>query len=81
MDYIKPIIDKCVNLYELNLQHSRINFAEMNYLVANITSKIEKLSLHKTEYINDDQIITLVTRCNNLKVLDLGSEATGVHVK
>ena len=42
----------------------------INYLVNNLTTKIEKLCLSNAD-INDEQVKTLVTRCKKLSVLDL----------
>jgi hypothetical protein len=42
----------------------------IDYLVNNLTTKIEKLSL-SCAAITDEQVKTLVSRCNKLTVLDL----------
>ena len=45
-------------------------FDSISYLVENLTTKIEKLCISSV-VINDEQIKTLVSRCNKLKVLDI----------
>merc|ERR1712227_769005 len=43
----------------------------LSFMVNNIPSKIEKLSLSGNDDINDNHVKTLVERCTNLKVLNL----------
>ena len=68
---IKSIVDNCVQLRELNLVNSIFSTEEISYMVENLTSKVEKLSLDDIDKFNDDHLNTLVMRCKKLKLLDL----------
>ena len=65
------IISKCVELTELNLG-SLSGFPQysINFLVKNLTPKIEKLGLSELS-VNDFHIEVLLSRCNKIKELDL----------
>ena len=72
LDMMKPLIDNCVQLKELNLRDVRITKEAIDYLVANLTPDIEGLSLSGVGHlIGDNEIKILVSRCKNLNSLDL----------
>jgi len=82
-DWIRKIVDNCVELTEINLSHSwLLSLDSINYLVSNITKKLQKISFNKYSpdrycsqnehaVIKDDQVEVLVKRCNKLTTLDL----------
>jgi hypothetical protein len=78
LDKMKPLIDNCVQLKELNLRDVRITKEAIDYLVANLTPNIEGLSLSGLGHlIGDNEIKILVSRCKNLSSLDL--KHTGIR--
>ena len=72
---IKQIVENCTELKELNLS---IDLCEksIEFLVSNLTSKIEKLSLFWMPLLRDEHIKTLVTRCNKMTELNLGGKSS-----
>ena len=78
LDKMKPLIDNCVQLKELNLRDVRITKEAIDYLVTNLTPGIEGLSLSGLGHlIGDNEIKILVSRCKNLSSLDL--KHTGIR--
>ena len=80
LDRIKPLIDNCVQLKELNLRdraNSKTIFPHItkeavDYLIRNLTPNIEQLSLGNLDHlIGDNEIKILVSRCKNLNSLYL----------
>ena len=72
LDKMKPLIDNCVQLKELNLRGVPITKEAIDYLVNNLTPDIEGLSLSNLGHlIGDNEIKILVSRCKNLSSLDL----------
>ena len=71
-DWIRKIVDNCVELTEINLSHSwLLSQDSINYLVSNITNKLQKISFNKYSQdkycsqnehsvIKDDQVEVLV---------------------
>ena len=67
-DWIRKIVDNCVELTEINLSHSwLLSQDSINYLVSNITLKLQKISFNKYgllhdehSLIKDDQVESLV---------------------
>merc|ERR1712083_1103991 len=76
ISFVKAIVDNCINLRELNMVNSMIGEEELSCLVNNLTSKIEILSFHHVDKLNDDHVKVLVKNCNKLKVLDLRKTVT-----
>ena len=70
---IKNIVDSCVELKQLNLAGTNLSEKSIEYLVNNLTVKMEKLSLFHLSAVSDEYIKILVKRCNRLSALDLGS--------
>ena len=68
---VKEIVDKCVNLSEVNFSDTKLCTDSVNYLVKNLTPNVQKLSLQNLESVTDEQVATLVIRCNKLTSLDL----------
>ena len=74
LDFIKQMIDQCLELEELSLYKTFLSEDSIDYLVKNITPKVSKLSLctsHWDTKVFDKQIEVLVNRCNNLTELSL----------
>jgi Leucine-rich repeat (LRR) protein len=67
---IQPIIDKCVELEQLNFFQTRLSEESIDYLVKNITTKLSKLYLF-TNLVQDKHIEVLVGRCINLTELNI----------
>jgi hypothetical protein len=75
---MKPLIDNCVQLKELNLRDVRITKEAIDYLVNNLTPDIEGLSLSNSGHlVGDNEIKILVSRCKNLSSLDLKHTGIG----
>ena len=74
LDFIKQIIDQCLELEELSFYKTRLSEDSINYLVKNITPKVSKLSLYtliRDAIVIDKYIQVLVKRCTNLTELSL----------
>ena len=74
LEHIELIVDSCVGLEELNLCANILTGEAIDYLCENLTPNILKLNLGDA-YIGliNENIIKLVERCPNLKVLDIRS--------
>merc|ERR1712004_611533 len=63
---VENIVRNCVELTELNLAHTKLSKASVDYLVKNLTPKIEKLSLafatEDSVSISNEHVKSLVTR-------------------
>ena len=68
---VKQVVDKCVNLSEVNFSDTKLSTDSVNYVVKNLTPNVQKLSLQNLESVTDEQVSTLVIRCNKLTSLDL----------
>jgi len=68
---VKQVVDKCVNLSEVNFSDTKLCPDSVNYLVENLTPNVQKLSLQDLESVTDERVSTLVIRCNKLTSLDL----------
>ena len=68
MRRFKWIIENCTNLKEIKFLH--LNDDALNYLASNLPLGMEKLHLHNSR-ISEEILITVVTRCRNLKSLSL----------
>ena len=78
LDKIKPLVDNCVQLKELNLRDADITKEAVDYLVENLTPNIEQLSLGNFDHlIGDNEIKILVSRCKNLDSLYLRKTSIG----
>ena len=73
---IKQIVEHCTELKELNLSGTELCEKSIEFLVSNLTSKIEKLSLYWMSLLRDKHIKTLVTRCNKMTELNLGGKTS-----
>ena len=69
---IQKIVEKCTGLKELSLNRTDLPEESIDFLVSNLTSKIEKLDLFDMSYLSDTHVKTLVTRCNKITELNLG---------
>jgi hypothetical protein len=58
-------------LSEVNFSDTKLCPDSVNYLVKNLTQNVQKLSLQDLESVTDEQVATLVIRCNKLTSLDL----------
>ena len=82
---LKLIIEKCIELRELNLANVTIFLKDgsvddsfANYFAKNLTRKIEKLSIGGTfggimEFNQDENFKTLVSRCTKISALNIPS--------
>ena len=70
-DTFVPIIKFCLELKELNLFDTDLSRQSIEYLVNNVTENIEKLSLRSLYFVRDEHIQTLVTRCQNIRLIHL----------
>ena len=68
MKRFKWIIENCTNLKEIKFLH--LNDDALNYLASNLPLGMEKLHLQNSR-ISEEILITVVTRCRNLKSLSL----------
>ena len=73
---IWQIVKQCTELKELSLHRTDLTEKSIVALVSNLTSKIEKLDLFDMDYLNDDHVKTLVTRCNKITELNLGGKTS-----
>ena len=69
-EWIELITRHCVNLKEANFNYYGLKEDSINYLVKNLTTKIERLCLSCAP-LKDEQVKVLVSRCNKISVLDL----------
>ena len=72
MSGIQHIVKNCTELKELSLHMNNLNLTSIDILVSNLTLKIEKLDLFDMEYLWDEHVNILVTRCNKITELNLG---------
>ena len=70
-DTFAPICAMCLELKELNLFDTDLSRQSIGYLVNNLTENIEKLSLRSLYFVRDEHIQTLVTRCQNIRLVHL----------
>ena len=79
---LNNVIKKCVKLRDLefegHLGHSRNSesVSEIQNMVDNFPTSIEKLSLGRANFVYDNHVKIIVERCTNIKVLDLRSTGT-----
>ena len=73
LESLKLVIKSCIELKELNLAQRYLSEDAINFLVNNLTPKIEKLNLSCSwpMVVKDEQIKTLVERCKKITSLDL----------
>ena len=72
LDCIKKIVKNCTELKELSLNMTKLCKKSIDFLVSNLTTKIEKLDLFYHFPLRDEHIKTLVKRCNKITELNLG---------
>ena len=72
MSGIQHIVKNCTELKELSLHMTTLHAKSIEILVSNLTLKIEKLDLFDMEYLRDEHVNILVTRCNKITELILG---------
>ena len=64
---IQNIVTKCDDLKEINFADTMLSQDSVNFLVKNLTSKIEKVNLSGLE-IMDEHIELLLKKCKQIKV-------------
>ena len=69
---VHHIVEYCTELKELSLHMTDLHEKSIDILVSNLTLKIEKLDLFDMEYLRDEHVYILVTRCNKITELNLG---------
>ena len=68
LESLQIILNHCPNLIELNLDFTHVSEEAIQYLVENISTSTEMLSLNYVEAVLDEHVKILVNRCNKLKV-------------
>ena len=71
-DCIQQIVENCTELKELSLFMTILCEKSVDFLVSNLTLKIEKLDLFNMNCLTDKHVKKLVTRCNKIAELNLG---------
>jgi hypothetical protein len=71
LESIQLIVRNCSELRELNLEETNLTNESICLLSHELTTKIEKLSLHWLKIVNDEHKVAIVNRCKNLLTLDL----------
>ena len=71
LESIKLIVRNCLELRELNLEETNLTNESISLLSNELTTKIERLSLHLLKIVKDEHIVAIVNRCKNLIALDL----------
>ena len=64
-----------MGLKELNLNSTELTEDSVHFLTHHLTPGITKLNLAGFEFISDEDILSLVSRCNQLSSLDLQKTA------
>ena len=76
---IKCIVTNCKGLVELNLDNCRswvmdsLSVESINFICANLTESIRKLSLFHQDDVTDSHVETLLIRCNKITELTISS--------
>ena len=68
---IALIVNTCLGLEELNLSCNRLKDEAIDYLCENLTPTIRKLNINGLDGLTNENLMKLVKRCPNLKVLDI----------
>ena len=68
-EFIQDIVKFCVELREFNFVVVSISEESFNFIMNNITTKIERIRLGYLTFVKDKHIKTLVTRCNKISAL------------
>ena len=71
IESIQKITQNCVGLKNVDLSATGLSNDSINFLVQNLTPKVENLGLGHLLNLKDDHVKALVARCNKLSVLDL----------
>ena len=72
LNSIQRIVKNCVELVEMNLDFNNLCPKSVAFFCQNITPKLQKLSLCSIK-VTDEDLKVLVTRCDQLKELDLAN--------
>ena len=75
-DSVQLIITLCLELTDLNICGIKVSQKSVDFICSNLTSKIEKLDFSDQPNFGDDQLETLLKRCN--KMTELSIEFTDV---
>ena len=75
-DSVQLIITLCLELTDLNICGIKVSQKSVDFICSNLTSKIEKLDFSDQSNFGDDQLETLLKRCN--KITELSIEFTNV---
>jgi len=71
LESIQRICNKCVALKEINLRKTELSEDSVNFLVNNLTTRVDKLNLEQLKFLKDEHIKTLVKRCTRITSIDL----------
>ena len=72
----EQIVENCTELKELSLEQTELCEKSINFLVSNLTSKIEKLDLFDQTALSDKHVKKLVSRCNKIAEINLGGSSS-----
>ena len=71
LESIQKITKNCVELKNIDFASTELSKDSINFLVANLNLKVEKIDLGCLMNFTDEHLKALVTRCNKLSVLNL----------
>ena len=71
LESIQKITKNCVELKNIDLASTELSKDSINFLVANLNLKVEKIDFGCLTNFTDEHLKALVTRCNKLSVLSL----------
>jgi hypothetical protein len=71
LESIQKITKNCVELKNIDFASTELSKDSINFLVNNLTLKVEKIDLGCHLNFEDEELKALVTRCNKLSVLNL----------
>jgi hypothetical protein len=78
---VQQIVENCTELMELNLHLTKLCEKSVDILCFSLTSKIKKLNLFGIDFLKDNHVKKLVTRCNKITELNLGGPTTLITKK
>ena len=70
-DSVQLIITLCLELTDLNICGIKVSQKSVDFICSNLTSKIEKLDFSDQPNFGDDQLETLLKRCNKMTQLSI----------
>ena len=68
---VQVIVMQCTKLQEISFEYLKLDQNAFNQLVSGLTPGIEKVSLAGNKELTDENIETLVSKCNKITSLDI----------